>query len=288
MAKRTNQPLLDDLPAEQRKAILNGADALATLHDYSRRSFDLWMLVARGVAPLVAIADRPGMSRKARQNLLRDNGYGSLDPSMVTRLVHMAAHEPAVREWRDGLPPRQYEAWQSPTSICKQCPAIRTILAKPRPAVARPPVKSVDEPQPIPGNSVFTEGWPQRLTFAQGEDLFNAGWMHVGSNAAHVREHQDPAIDDIRTQLFLVLVDLDPEEYSEVLFDICNELGVNDDDLAAVAERRRSMSEAELKAEAARRELKSRVMRGLEYDDDGNELEWDDEKGCPRVKEAAS
>jgi hypothetical protein len=123
--RRPNQPLLDELTETQRKAIMDGSDALKTLHDYSRKSFDLWMLVAKGVAPLVALAERPGMSRKARQNLLADNGYGSLHSTMVSRLVHMADNEAAIRAWRENLPPKQYDAWQSPTSICNKCPAIK-------------------------------------------------------------------------------------------------------------------------------------------------------------------
>jgi hypothetical protein len=142
---KANQPLLDELTPEQRKAVLNGSDALATLHDYSRKSFDLWMLVAKGVAPLAALADRL-TSRKARQNLLKDNGYGSLHSTMVSRLVHMANFEAEIRNWREGLKPKDYDAWQSPTSICNRCPAIKAALGRDRPRPVRP------KPEPKPNS----------------------------------------------------------------------------------------------------------------------------------------
>ena len=130
MAK-TNQPLLDELSDQQRKAVLDGADALVTLADFKRRSFDLWMTVARGVAPLCAVADRPGMSRKARKNLLKDNGYGSLNDGTVSRLLLMAEHETAIRLWRDEpAMKRNRDRWNSPTSICNRCPAVRKAIAE--------------------------------------------------------------------------------------------------------------------------------------------------------------
>jgi len=129
MAK-TNQPLLDELSDQQRKAVLDGADALVTLADFKRRSFDLWMTVARGVAPLCAIADRPGMSRKARKNLLKDNGYGSLNDGTVSRLLLMARLKTDVRAWRDTLTPNKRDSWNSPTSICNRCPAVRKAIVE--------------------------------------------------------------------------------------------------------------------------------------------------------------
>ena len=132
MAK-TNQPLLDELSDAQRNAVLEGADAIKTLTDYRRRTFDLWMTVARGVAPLCMIADRPGMSRKARKHLLKDNGYGTLNESTISRLKHMAAHETAIRAWRDvDLTDNERERWNSPTSICNRCPAVRQAIAAAR------------------------------------------------------------------------------------------------------------------------------------------------------------
>jgi hypothetical protein len=141
MAK-TNQPLLDELSAAQRAAVLEGADAVNTLTDYRRRTFDLWMTVARGVAALCAVADRPGMSRNARKNLLKDNGYGTLNEGTISRLLRMAEHETAIRVWRDTLTENKRESWSSPTSICNRCAAVRKAIAEakknkpPRPARA--------------------------------------------------------------------------------------------------------------------------------------------------------
>jgi hypothetical protein len=64
------------------------------------------------------------MSRKARKNLLRDNGYGSLNESTVSRLLLMAKHETAIRIWRDTLTQNKRDSWNSPTSICNRCPFV--------------------------------------------------------------------------------------------------------------------------------------------------------------------
>jgi hypothetical protein len=136
---RTNRPELDELTDQQRKAVLDGADALSTLGDFKRRTFDLYMTVARGVAPLCMLADRPGMSRKARKNLLKDNGYGSLNEATVSRLRWMAKLETAIRAWRDTLTQNKRDAWNSPTSICNRCPAVRKAIAEA--AKSRPPRK---------------------------------------------------------------------------------------------------------------------------------------------------
>jgi len=135
MARRrgTNYPdraLLDELTDAQRNAVLDGAEAIKTLGDFKRRSYDLWMTVARGVAPLCELADRPGTSRSARKNLLEDNGYGSLNDGTVSRLLLMAKHETEIRKWRDGISQRKRDSWNSPTSICNRCPALRKAIAE--------------------------------------------------------------------------------------------------------------------------------------------------------------
>ena len=135
MARRrgTNYPdraLLDELTDAQRNAVLDGAEAIKTLGDFKRRSYDLWMTVARGVAPLCELADRPGTSRSARKNLLEDNGYGSLNEGTVSRLLLMAKHETEIRKWRDGISQRKRDSWNSPTSICNRCPALRKAIAE--------------------------------------------------------------------------------------------------------------------------------------------------------------
>jgi len=135
MARRrgTNYPdraLLDELTDAQRNAVLDGAEAIKTLGDFKRRSYDLWMTVARGVAQLCELADRPGTSRSARKNLLEDNGYGSLNDGTVSRLLLMAKHETEIRKWRDGISQRKRDSWNSPTSICNRCPALRKAIAE--------------------------------------------------------------------------------------------------------------------------------------------------------------
>jgi len=130
---RSNYPdraLLDELTDAQRNAVLDGAEAIKTLGDFKRRSYDLWMTVARGIAPLCELADRPGTSRSARKNLLEDNGYGSLNDGTVSRLLLMAKHETEIRKWRDGISQRKRDSWNSPTSICNRCPALRKAIAE--------------------------------------------------------------------------------------------------------------------------------------------------------------
>ena len=71
------------------------------------------------------------MSRAARKNLFEDNGYGTLNGGTVSRLLRMAEFETAIRVWRDSgeLTAHQREHWNSPTSICNRCPAVRKAIA---------------------------------------------------------------------------------------------------------------------------------------------------------------
>jgi hypothetical protein len=138
VVRRSNQPELDELSDQQRAAVLAGADALKTLADFRRRTFDEWMNVARGLAVLRHLADQRS-ARTAFKNLRRDHGYGSLNEATCTRLILMAKHETAIRLWRDSLTPRQRESWNSPTSICQRCSAVRAEMAK---APPRQPRKS--------------------------------------------------------------------------------------------------------------------------------------------------
>jgi hypothetical protein len=127
-----DRALLDELTDALRYAVIDGAEAIKDIEDFRRRSFDKWMTVARGVAPLCELADRPGTSRKARKNLLADNGYGTLNESTISRLLLMAKHETAIRIWRDSPTMTQHkrDTWNSPTSICNRCPAVRAAIAE--------------------------------------------------------------------------------------------------------------------------------------------------------------
>jgi hypothetical protein len=127
---KSNQPLLDELTDAQRAAVIDGADALSNINSFEVIRFDKWMTVARGVAPLCELAARPGMSRKARKHFLKDNGYGSLNESTVSRLLWMAKYETAIRAWRDELTPGKRNSWNSPSSICNRCPAVRKAIAE--------------------------------------------------------------------------------------------------------------------------------------------------------------
>jgi hypothetical protein len=139
MSKKTNQPLLDELTDAQRNAVLDGADAVKELADFRRRTFDMWMRIARGIAPLCALAARASMARKARKHLLADNGYGTLNEGTVSRLLRMADLETAIRIWRDTLTANKRDSWNSPTSICNRCPPVRAAIAASN--KAKPPRK---------------------------------------------------------------------------------------------------------------------------------------------------
>jgi hypothetical protein len=120
-------PVLDQLTDAQRAAVLDGADAVETYNDFRRRTFDVFMRIARGVAPLCDWAK--GKSRKARRNTLNETGYRTINESTVSRLLWMAKLETEIRIWRDSLTERKRDTWNSPTSICNRCPAVRKAMA---------------------------------------------------------------------------------------------------------------------------------------------------------------
>jgi hypothetical protein len=119
---------LEELTEQQKVAVLDGAEAVETLADFKRRTFDVWMRIARGVSPLCEWAERK--SRSARKNALKSAGYGTLNESTISRLLLMAKHETDVRIWRDSLTTNQRDSWNSPTSICNRCLAVRKAIAE--------------------------------------------------------------------------------------------------------------------------------------------------------------
>jgi hypothetical protein len=125
---KSNQPVLEGLTEEQRAAVLDGADAIFALADFRRRNFNLWMMVARGVAALCSLADQPSMPRNARKDLLEKNGYGTIDAGTVSKLLHMIKYETEIHAWRSTLAENQRENWNSPNSISNRCPAVRKAI----------------------------------------------------------------------------------------------------------------------------------------------------------------
>jgi hypothetical protein len=145
-----DRPLLDELTDAQRNAVIDGAKALAEHDQFKRTSFERWMAIARGVAPLCDLADRPGTARKARKNFLKENGYGSLNEGTVSRLRWMAKLETAIRVWRDEPKnQRTRDSWNSPTSICNRCPAVRTAIAEANRTRPPRPKKAVNKPKAL-------------------------------------------------------------------------------------------------------------------------------------------
>jgi hypothetical protein len=140
---------LEELSDQQRQAVLLGLDAYREHTEFHRKSYDRWMAIARGVAPICALADRAGMSRDARKNRLKEVGFIELDGATVSRLLWLAKLETQIRIWRDGLTPRQRDRWASPSSICNRCPAVKKAIAeankgKPQRGPRRAPVKDLE------------------------------------------------------------------------------------------------------------------------------------------------
>src|SRR5215217_9072380 len=92
---------LDTLSANEHKIVAGGREALRSL----TRTFDLWMVVGEGIKVLRAKADRLG-GTKAFRRLLVQNGYDSLDNSVISKLLKIMDRR------------REGEAWAqlSPTS----------------------------------------------------------------------------------------------------------------------------------------------------------------------------
>src|SRR5215204_3182917 len=83
---------LDTLSANERKIVAGGLEALRSL----ARTFDVWMVVGEGIKVLRAKADRLG-GTKAFRRLLVQNGYDSLDNSVISKLVKIIGPSPRGR-----------------------------------------------------------------------------------------------------------------------------------------------------------------------------------------------
>ena len=80
---KQRHPEQDVLSAYEHKIVEAGREALRSLR---RRTFDHWMVIGRGIKVLRAKADRLGGTKTFRR-LLAQNGYDSLDNSIISKLL---------------------------------------------------------------------------------------------------------------------------------------------------------------------------------------------------------
>ena len=119
---KQRQPELDALSADEHKIVESGREALRSL---GRGTFDVWMVVGRGIKVLRAKADRLG-GTKAFRRLLAKNGYDSLDNSVISKLLKIMDHRRDVEAWRATLSEKQQREWSAPSTIVLHCPIFAT------------------------------------------------------------------------------------------------------------------------------------------------------------------
>jgi hypothetical protein len=108
-----------------------------------KRTFEFWMLIARGLQALKDKADRLGgrftFDRlREREGLggKRKDGTDILNKTRVSRLLAILDHASEVEAWRKDLADKQRFEWASPEAVWRHCP----VFANPKPA---------DEDQPL-------------------------------------------------------------------------------------------------------------------------------------------
>jgi hypothetical protein len=125
-----NTPDLPSLSLDEITAVEEAREALATL----KRSFEFWIVVARGLRKLKDKADRIGgrftFDRlREREGLggKRKDGADILNKTRVSRLLAILDKLDAVEKWRADLTAKQRFEWASPEAIHRHCP----VFAKP-------------------------------------------------------------------------------------------------------------------------------------------------------------
>ncbi len=77
-----NQPESGNLSDDERRVVEGGKDALQSL----AKTFDLWVAVGRGIKVLRNKAEAMG-GRQTFKRLLEQNGYGSIDKAVISKLL---------------------------------------------------------------------------------------------------------------------------------------------------------------------------------------------------------
>jgi hypothetical protein len=127
-----NYPGLPSLSHEEITYVDAAREALATM----KRTFEFWIVVARGLRALKDKADRIGgrftFDRlREREGLggKRRDGTDVLNKTRVSRLLAILERLPEVEAWRaDKLTDKQRFEWASPEAVWRHCP----VFAKPK------------------------------------------------------------------------------------------------------------------------------------------------------------
>jgi hypothetical protein len=132
-----NYPDLPSLSLEEHTYVDAAREALATM----KRTFEFWILVARGLQALKDKADRIGgrftFDRlREREGLggKRRDGTDVLNKTRVSRLLAILDELPAVESWRATLTDKQRFEWASPEAIFRHC----AVFLKDRPTSDKP------------------------------------------------------------------------------------------------------------------------------------------------------
>jgi hypothetical protein len=131
-----NEPDLPSLSHAEHTFVEGAREALATM----KRTFEFWIVVARGLQVLKDKADRIGgrftFDRlREREGLggKRKDGSDILNKTRVSRLLAILDNEAEVVTWRAKLSPKQQFEWASPEAVYRHCP----VFAKPTDAEPR-------------------------------------------------------------------------------------------------------------------------------------------------------
>lgn len=129
-----NYPDLPSLSHEEITCVEAAREALVTI----KRTFEFWMVIARGLRTLKDKAERIG-GRFTFDRLREREGLGGrnksghevLNKTRVSRLLSILERLPEVESWRasNKLTDKQRFEWASPEAIFRHCP----VFAKPKP-----------------------------------------------------------------------------------------------------------------------------------------------------------
>jgi hypothetical protein len=124
-----------DLDPEERPSVDAAYEAVQTL----KKTFEVWIVILRGLETLKAKADRMG-GKKTFQRLREQHGLRNavVTDAQVSNLFRISERLPEVEEWRrDELDDKRRYRWSAPNTIIKHCPIFqRPSSSKPRPKPA--------------------------------------------------------------------------------------------------------------------------------------------------------
>ncbi len=122
-----NQPECSNLTSEEERLFENARHAVAKI----KKTFDAWMVIARGVEAARKRADR-FKGKKVFERILTQQGIDEVlgnTPATVkstaTRLLKILEHEAEVIAWRSKLSAWERMQWASPTAVYKHCPVFQ-------------------------------------------------------------------------------------------------------------------------------------------------------------------